>query len=450
MKDPVSSVDNQHASPDYAAVARSMYESFNRRDFEQIMRNVDQGVEWLDVATGEIFRGPERLKKFLERWLAEYPDAHVEIAGLTCAGTRCAVQLTGRGRRLRPVMNRPGQFETCGTPFQLHFRHELEFANERLVRGQNHQEACPARCVFFHQAAEAAQLAPGTRLKAALAQTGSNFVVNVNSNAPNGPALAAAVFATADRDFITLQGFFGSPVFVWPLPFQVTIQAGSNGGSHKGCSSTAIECDAFDGTDSDLVRFCLVAEVSEVLEHNQNRGWDCSASNGEALSRVFAAELYPLELTTRQAHFETGPNWLGSSRPNWVDQTEGSDTNFVSIGCGTLFINWLRNQLGFSLGQVVQAGAQTLAGVYKNLTSDLADPFPVFKLLLDTAFPGTSTTMTGNLDNPFPLPSVAVLSTVRYLRNDAPGTNALRQLMLSKGVGNLRALLNSDRATSLV
>jgi hypothetical protein len=51
-------------------------------------------------------------------------------------------------------------------------------------------------------------------------------------------------------------------------------------------------------------------------------------------------------------------------------------------GCTTLFIYYLFHQLGFSIKQIVGAGASTLRGVYTNLTGDPGDPFPRFKLLL--------------------------------------------------------------------
>ena len=44
-------------------------------------------------------------------------------------------------------------------------------------------------------------------------------------------------------------------------------------------------------------------------------------------------------------------------------------------------------QLGFSINQIVGAGASTLAGVYRKLTSHTDDPFPPFTRLLDDAFP---------------------------------------------------------------
>lgn len=219
---------------------------------------------------------------------------------------------------------------------------------------------------------------------------------------PSGPALCDAVLAVCEANFAQLRGWFGNPN-VGGLPFTVQIEGGDQGAVHFGCSETWIFCDDFGGQDANFVCAAVMAEVAEVLMANQNRGWDCAASNGEALSRVLAFAIYPNELTPPGLGITaaTASRWLDSVRPDWVDQSEPSDTNPVSIGCGTLFINWLRFQLGFSLDQIVQAGGATLAEVYKSLTGR-TDGFQQFTSLLAQYYPpGIRSGLTN--DNPFPL-----------------------------------------------
>jgi len=95
-----------------------------------------------------------------------------------------------------------------------------------------------------------------------------------------------------------------------------------------------------------------VAEADEVMMAAQNKGWSCGVSAGEGLSRVLAAERYPAAL----GRFATAAQWLDSNRSDWVTNTEQTDRNKVSIGCATLFLNYLHNQLGFSLDAIVEPG----------------------------------------------------------------------------------------------
>lgn len=219
----------------------------------------------------------------------------------------------------------------------------------------------------------------------------------------DGPVLADAVLSRCEQDYASLQGFFGG-ITPAGLPFEVHIQPGSNGASHATCAATALTCDAFTGTDGALVSSLVVAEADEVFMANQGAGWDCGASNGEGLSRVLAAELYPAEQSPPGTgiSFATGAAWLNSDRPDFVTQTDHTDQNPVSTGCATLFINYLRHQLNYSLNQIVQAGGATLADTYTTLTGR-SDAFAAFSAVLAGAFPpGQQVTLTN--DNPFPLP----------------------------------------------
>jgi hypothetical protein len=271
--------------------------------------------------------------------------------------------------------------------------------------------------VFMHNAANAAQLADAAVADEVYTQRGqtAHFIVSyAQSLGGNGPTLADAVLATCEADYNRLQGWFGN-INIGSLPFNVYIKPGANGASHASCPATGLFCDAFNGTDVDLVRSLIVAEEDEVFMGNQGAGWDCGASNGEALSRVLAAEIYPNELTPPGlgVTFASGRNWLDSTRPDWVNNTDptaglgGGDVakKFVAIGCGTLFINWLRFQLGFSLNQVVQAGGTTLAQTYTKLTGR-SDGFIRFSALLKAYYPLGQ--LSGLLtDNPFPIAVIA-------------------------------------------
>ncbi|MGH7722656.1 MAG: hypothetical protein ACRENL_07470 [Candidatus Dormibacteria bacterium] len=212
----------------------------------------------------------------------------------------------------------------------------------------------------------------------------------------NGAVLADAVLATCEADYATLRTWFAG-LTPGGLPFTVFVVAGTFGAYHATCAATELHLAAFDGTNADLVRMLMVAEADEVMMAAQNVGWDCGYSHGEGLSRVLSTELYPAQLDG----FATAASWLDSNRTDWVSTTEQTDQNYVSIGCATLFLNYLRNQLGHSLTAIVGAGAPTLAQVYTNLSGS-TDAFAPFNALLQRRFPlGRPSGLT--TDNPFPI-----------------------------------------------
>ncbi len=97
--------------------------------------------------------------------------------------------------------------------------------------------------------------------------------------------------------------------------------------------------------------------------------------------------------------------WLNSAREDFVNAAPDDNKPDAVNGCTTLFVYFLFSQLGYSVTDIIGAGAATLGGVYRNLTGDDTDPFPYFKKTLDDAFPSTTSSRVSgpNPDDPFPL-----------------------------------------------
>ena len=237
--------------------------------------------------------------------------------------------------------------------------------------------------------------------------TTANFNVHYdNSLGANGQNLADAVLVRCELDYTQLQAWFGGAT-PGALPFNVYIDPGTFGAYHASCAATDLHLSAFGGTNGALVDLLNVAEADEVMMAAQNRGWDCGASAGEGLSRVLATELYPAELDG----FASAASWLDSNRPDWVTNTEATDRNYVSIGCATLFLNYLRYQRGFSWDGIVQAAGTTLAATYQTLTGS-TDAFAPFAALLQSRFPAGQPSGLVT-DNPFPIGARPLISAPR-------------------------------------
>lgn len=169
---------------------------------------------------------------------------------------------------------------------------------------------------------------------------------------------------------------------------------GSGGADHMGCdyvNGNAIEVDASFGNSS-RVSALFEAELSE-CSMNGNL---CGESTGEALSRWCSTVIGSNAL----ADFTTAPQWAQDGMPDFVSQTDNTDQNADSTGCGMAFLSWLQS-LGHNLNQIapqmVSLGdSGTLAELYANLTSDSAsNAWPKFQAALKTLPNGV------NSDDPF-------------------------------------------------
>jgi hypothetical protein len=256
------------------------------------------------------------------------------------------------------------------------------------------------------------------------------------------PALKNAQDLVADADRVvnandTIFGTTGGPVSV--IVFALNgVTDGTGGADHGGCDYTtgaAIEVCA-DFGNSARVSALFEAELSE-CSMNGNL---CGENTGEALSRWCSAVIGNNVLSD----FATAPTWVQDGKPNFVDQTDPSDQNPDSTGCGMAFISWLLS-LGNDLGSIAQTmvslgDSGTLAELYANLTGDSANNAWRKFLAAVNALPGGVTD-----DDPFG--GAHSLAPVAHL---TPATAELAGKLVSGILADLAAGKNADEIAARV
>jgi hypothetical protein len=200
---------------------------------------------------------------------------------------------------------------------------------------------------------------------------------------------ADRVVAANDAMFSTT----GGPVSV--IVFALSGATDGRGGAdHMGCdyvTGAAIEVCASFGS-SPRVSGLFEAELSE-CSMGANL---CGVSTGEALSRWCASVISNNALPD----FGTAPRWFQDGMPDFVNQTDPTDRNADSTGCGMAFLSWMISQ-GFGLDKLAPAmvalgDSGTLAQLYANLTSDDAgNAWPNFQTAIQNLPNGVTS------DDPF-------------------------------------------------
>lgn len=273
-------------------------------------------------------------------------------------------------------------------------------------------------------------------LKSAGSTTHYSISYDDSLSAADGPGRAAQLLAVCEQDYNLMSTWFPGLALPYALPVAVDIIPGGYAGASWG---PPISLRPGNGSGTNVVRYLLVAEVVEMFMLAQNNGWFAAdGSNegaaGEGLSRYLSTEfLVQTGLGWAMPGFDTARFWLNSDRLDYVNNIDQYDhAPDEKSGCSTLFLYYLSYQLGYDIKRIIAAGASTLAGVYRNLTGDSADPFPAFKQMLDQAFPRTdasgnpiNTVVPGqNPDNPYPLNAQAeVPMAVRVFWRMNPGRN---------------------------
>lgn len=235
-------------------------------------------------------------------------------------------------------------------------------------------------------------------------------LIAYTDGSPEGTAAAQAVLASAEADYGAVREWFGGidlpagqqgddqTVPRTATPVQVLIDPQAGGAYHFGCSAT----DLYIAPDPREATGLMVAELVEVFEAAINNGWSCGQANGEALSRALAVERNGslASLTT-----QTAQQWWANGHADYVTNNDADDRNQDSNGCGTLFLYYLHNQLGFSWQKITTTGGASLGETYQRLTGKSgAQGFSDFVSLLATLDKGGQLNLPAN-GNPFPIGS---------------------------------------------
>jgi hypothetical protein len=173
-------------------------------------------------------------------------------------------------------------------------------------------------------------------------------------------------------------------------PLQVTINIG--------------ELPMLLGTATMLARYLLVSEVSEMYmrafnAHGPNPWFRFGEGNkGEALSRFLATQflLHAFPGVTSIPMLTVGSwnvtdLWLNSVRTNFLEINDEDNAPDAEVGCATLFLFYLRDQLGYAIPDIINAGGGHLSNIYENLTHDSAlNAWGKFSGLVNPHYPSTA------------------------------------------------------------
>ena len=88
----------------HLAIRDEVIAAWNRRDPEGILAPMADDVIFRDVAVGAPHLGRAALREAIVRFLAAFPDVHVEITSTTADGTRIAQEWTMTGTHLGDFM----------------------------------------------------------------------------------------------------------------------------------------------------------------------------------------------------------------------------------------------------------------------------------------------------------------------------------------------------------
>jgi hypothetical protein len=163
---------------------------------------------------------------------------------------------------------------------------------------------------------------------------------------------------------------------------------------------SAIELVLSPGDRPARMRFLFFRGLCGLLMQGTDRG----PAMREGLAWFLAAQaLAANALGVPDERDQPANHWMESDRPDYVNGAGADGDPEVRAGCAVLFLYFLFTQLRYSVPAIAAGHGPDLAALYRDLSGEAADPFPAFRQLLDSRYPGRTTILGTHPDNPWPI-----------------------------------------------
>ena len=123
---------------DNEALARGAHEAFNERDFDRAAGYVAEDLEWVNVATGETFRGPQGYEQYMRGWAEAFSDARTEITNVLAGDDFAVVEFVGRGTHDGALRGPAGEIPPTGRSVEVRFCEVHQIEDGKISRSRTY------------------------------------------------------------------------------------------------------------------------------------------------------------------------------------------------------------------------------------------------------------------------------------------------------------------------
>lgn len=117
---------------DNAAIARSLYDNWNAREFERNAELMLDEGEIVLPGSDTRYRGPDGVLAYSRMWADAFPDGRVAIDRVIASGDHVCVEFTGRGTHTGTLRAPGGDIAPTGRSVTLHLCDVYEFRNGKI------------------------------------------------------------------------------------------------------------------------------------------------------------------------------------------------------------------------------------------------------------------------------------------------------------------------------
>ena len=123
---------------DNEAIVRELHEAFNARDLDRAVAHATEDAEYLTVATGETFHGPEGYKAYMQNWIDAFSDASTEVTAIHAGDDFTVVEFTGRGTHDGTLKSPAGDVPATGRTVENRFCEVFSIEDGKISRSRTY------------------------------------------------------------------------------------------------------------------------------------------------------------------------------------------------------------------------------------------------------------------------------------------------------------------------
>jgi len=123
-------------------IAQNIHPLWTNREFDQILSEmIAEDVEWLNVATGETFRGHEGFRQFMQGWADAFPDGKAEDTNVYVGEDFAVTEYFGRGTHTGTLRTPTGEIPPTERSVEFRLCEVYQIRDGKIVRGRTYFDA---------------------------------------------------------------------------------------------------------------------------------------------------------------------------------------------------------------------------------------------------------------------------------------------------------------------
>jgi steroid delta-isomerase-like uncharacterized protein len=129
------------SAQDNAALARKLYEAFNRKDYDHCLALVSEDMEAVLIPFGQTFSGREGFRDFILGFAGAFPDIRVQVTNQVATEDQVVNEFTARGTHTGALMTPAGAIPPTGRTVDFTVCEVYQVENGRFTGLRNYQDA---------------------------------------------------------------------------------------------------------------------------------------------------------------------------------------------------------------------------------------------------------------------------------------------------------------------